>query len=493
MAEFYLGCDVSKGYADFVLLSKGKRIIEKTFQLDDTFEGHNSLSRYLNGFFVQHPQATLFIGVESTGGYEDNWYGLMSRLSQMYPLKVARLNPLGVKKHQEASQKRTVTDAVSAHSIASYLIAYPEKVVYGQDMTFNRLRKQWNFINLLSKQRTQLINHLGFLLYQSHPGLVRYCKKGLPNWVYEVVRLYPTARKLARAHAQTLAKVPYVTLEKAQELIGEAQKSVAAHVDETDEIMIRETLRQLNNLEISISNQKQRLQKSCSLPEIALLCKFKGIDWYSAIGLLINIVSVERFPTASHLASYFGLHPVLKESGDRSFGYYMSKKGRKQPRAILFMVAMSAITSNPVIQRLYAECVEQKKMEKMAAIGVCMHKILRIIYGMLKNRTPFDPAIDERNRKRRLSAPKARRAESKRRMQKHDETAPISNRQNKKRKEKGENKEPQKSVALMNGVIPSLQVLESIIYAKKHRRSNAPQKLGDILVEAIAESVVAKR
>jgi transposase len=493
MADFFLGCDVSKGYADFVLLSRGKRIIEKPFQLDDTFEGHSSMSDLLKRFFTDRPQAKLFVGVESTGGYEDNWYALMSRLSDVYDMQVARLNPLGVKKHKEASQARTVTDAVSAYHIASYLIAYPEKVVYGQDMTFNRLRKQWNLIQLLSKQRTQLINHLGFFLYQANPGLVRFCHKGIAQWVYAVIRLYPTARKLARAHAPTLAKIPYVTCEKAQELIAEAKNSVAAYGDETDEMMIRGTLRQITNLETAIENQKKALEKSCSLPEIDLLCTFKGVSSLSAVGLLINIVSVERFPTASKLVSYFGLNPAYVQSGDGAYGFHMSKKGSKQPRAILFMITMSAITCNPVIQRLYADCVDRRGMERMQAIGVCMHKILRIVYGMLKTRKPFDPAIDERNRKRRPPTSKTIKSDNRRRMQEHDKTAPISNRQNRRRKENGENREPQKSVALMNGVIPSLQLLESIIYAKKHRRSNDPQKLGDILVEAIAESVGAKR
>ena len=36
----------------------------------------------------------------------------------------------------------------------------------------------------------------------------------------------------------------------------------------------------------------------------------------------------------------------------------------------------------------------------MAALGICMHKILRIIYGMLKHDKPFDPQIDAANQKR---------------------------------------------------------------------------------------------
>jgi len=65
-----------------------------------------------------------------------------------------------------------------------------------------------------------------------------------------------------------------------------------------------------------------------------------------------------------------------------------------------------------------------------------MHKLLRIMYGMLKNKTKFDAEIDRQNRKdkkvnQKVSKPK----DKKRRLQKYDHKAPISNLQHRKRKE----------------------------------------------------------
>jgi len=77
-------------------------------------------------------------------------------------------------------------------------------------------------------------------------------------------------------------------------------------------------------------------------------------------------------------------------------------------------------------------------MEKMAAIGLCMHKILRIIYGMLKNNTPFDPEIDRRNRERTTPKRNSVRPDKNRRYHEYDPKAPISGRQNKKRRERNE-------------------------------------------------------
>ncbi len=172
----------------------------------------------------------------------------------------------------------------------------------------------------------------------------------------------------------------------------------------------------------------------CTIPEIELLKTFPGIADYSAIGLMLEIQTVERFSTAKKLSSFFGIHPVFKTSGDGAAGFRMSKKGRKEPRAILFMVAISAINSNSLIRDIYQDHVA-KGMGKMVAIGLCMHKILRIIYGMLKSNTPFNPAIDLGNRERVQAKSPQEKKDRNRRFQKFDKNAPISRRQKKKREE----------------------------------------------------------
>lgn len=465
MANYYLGVDVSKGYADLILLDQSKQIIENVFQLDDTFEGHCTLADFLHNFLNQHEEACIYAGLESTGGYENNWYTMLSRLREVMCVNVARLNPVGVKKHHEAALNKNVTDGISAFNIASYLISYSEKVRYNESQDMVSLRKQWNLIQLLVKQRTQLLNHVGFLLYQSNSGLVQYCKKGVPQWLLSLLSLYPTANKLARARVSSVAKIPGITLQRAEQLIVDAQKSIASHMDETDDYIIRTIIMQIKALEAQINNHKKRMEKSCSVAEVKIISSFKGIGVYSAIGLWLNIVSLSRFPTCKKLVSYFGLHPVYKESGDKSWGFHMSKQGRKQPRAILFMVALSAISQNPLIKSLYVKKVSQG-MDKMAAVGVCMHKILRIVYGMLKSNTEFNPQIDEKNQQKSHSKKIKKKhsiMDKKRRYQIIDKGAPISKRQQKKRNNEAGSQKPQENIVLMNGVIPTLPVYETII------------------------------
>jgi transposase len=89
---------------------------------------------------------------------------------------------------------------------------------------------------------------------------------------------------------------------------------------------------QITTLEVAIRIQNQQMTRQCAISEVALLKTIPGISDDSAIGLMLEIQSINRFSSAKKLASFFGLHPVFKTSGDGTSGIRMSKQGRKEPR-----------------------------------------------------------------------------------------------------------------------------------------------------------------
>ena len=96
MKTFYLGIDVSKGYADFIILDSERNPVEDGFQLDDTAEGHRLLYERLKRFFENHPDSQILSAVESTGGYENNWFAFLTACGETLNIRTARLNPLCV-------------------------------------------------------------------------------------------------------------------------------------------------------------------------------------------------------------------------------------------------------------------------------------------------------------------------------------------------------------------------------------------------------------
>ena len=291
---------------------------------------------------------------------------------------------------------------------------------------------------MLTKQRTQFLNQFKGLLYSSNPELLRYCQTETPAWILKLVIQYPSAASLKKAKAKTVAKIPFVSMNKAQQLVADAKRSVASSTDMATEELVVAMARQITHLNNTIDEQTHRMIKHCDVPEIDLIKTFPGISDKSAIGLFIEIQTIKRFASAKKLASFFGVHPVYKISGDGVGGIKMSKQGRKQPRHILYMVALAALRCNPLIKHIYEKHQKNGK-HNIAAIGIIKHKIFPTIYGKLKNNNPIDPRIDIANGHRSMSETKPTPGKyPNRRFQNYDSKAPISRRQKKKRLEQDE-------------------------------------------------------
>jgi transposase len=430
----FLGIDVSKGYADFALLNEQKQPLIKSFQLDDTPDGHSKLGEFIRELLKNNPEMMLLAAVESTGGYENNWLTCLKKMQRCYSIKIARLNPKGVHHYFEAKLNRTITDSLSARMIAEYMISHWETVHFDQLDEMYSLRKQWTLIRMLSKQKTQLLNNLNNLVYQANPELLMYCRAHWPDWLLNLLKHFPTAKELSAASINQLVEISYVTKDKAEKIKLRAQQSVASATDEVSRNMIRTVIEELIHKQQLIESCKKQMIETCSILDVDLVSSIPGIGKYSAVGLIIEIGTWLRFRTVKQLAAFFGLHPILKQSGDKIWIVRMSKQGSAEVRAILFMATLVAIRHNPVIRELYARSLAKGKC-KMSAIGICMHKLLRIVYGVLKSGKPFDANVDHANRSKKpvqeKSAPPASR-----RFQPMDENAPVSARQNKKRKER---------------------------------------------------------
>ncbi len=404
----YLGMDVSKGSCDFLLLDSGKEPLEEGFALDDCKQGRKTLSALIDRWFsggLTH----LYCGVESTGGYENNWFRLLCSLAASSAvkgktLKVARVNPKAIKATGQAALLRTQTDQTSAFSIASYLMNWPKKITYSPqdgrsaDGQWMVARQQVGYITMLHKQKTQLSNQLEKLIYQHTAELLVYCRNGVPGWMLRLLKRYPSREKIHRAGRDKLASIKGISADKAAKILGKldteqpASSPMSCHT-------IKATARQILHLQGQIQSEDAYLiSRYNDHPDAKLLESINGVGIASAVRLVVQIEDVTRFSDAKKLCAYFGVHPTWKESGDGRWKSHMSKQGRSSVRATLFMCSLSAIRCNQEFKALY-HTFRKKEMNHFQAMGVVMHKLLRIVYGILKHKTPYDPGVDRQNRK----------------------------------------------------------------------------------------------
>lgn len=448
----YLGIDISKGYADLFITTSDKRPLETTFRLYDVPESHRQLGGLIDKWLFQQKFDTLFCGVESTGGYENNWVNYLQDLAGSRPVKVTRLNAQGVKSLSDAALKRTITDSVSAENIAMYLIDFHHKIRWLDSSLSSQAyrdgRRHNSFIRMLKKQRIQLSNQLEKLLYQEFSPLLCYCRNGIPGWFLSLLEKYPTPQAIQKAGTAKLSKIKGITEDKAIALLKKLPSDLrptSTHIG----AVIKSTATQILSLEASIKVEKASLIKLFkNLPDTQLLTTIVGLGDQSAIEILLEIEDINRFADAKKLSAYFGLHPVFKQSGDGKWGNHMSKKGRSDIRAVLFMSSLTAIRYSDLFKRIYSNA-RAKGKNHFNAMGIVMHKLLRIIFGVLKHKRPFDPEKDASNQQKAREKEKEKQIEAKQtrkeqttKLERYDQAelaaSPVSKRHAKKRKKEAE-------------------------------------------------------
>ena len=395
MTLFYCGLDVSKGYVD-ACLTNGEGVILHQEQYDDTPEGHAKLITMLSALITHHPDATVFSGIEATGGLERNWVNTLSEQSSSLTLKTKTLNPLAVNRFLSQQLHRTVTDQHSAHGIARYIRLTEDKSVPQLPKDLEEGRTLYHVVCSGIKRVAMMKTELQSLLPFVAPELVHYCRKGVPNWILALLAKYPTPPKLARAHAETVARIPSITRTKAQALIAAAAQSVAAQtgpaIEQAVLLLVAQLQKQMNVVE---AMRTTLIAQYRTHPVVLILVTIPGIGFWTAVSLLLELGMIERFPNAEALVAYGGLDPVWKQSGDRLRTGSISKRGNRRLRKMLFLPARAAVRSAGPLQEFYQRLIAKGKPQRVAQVAV-MRRLLRIVYACWISNTSYEPRRVER-------------------------------------------------------------------------------------------------
>jgi transposase len=392
-----IGIDISKGRCDVAILNQSGTLLAGSGGYDDIRRDHERLRDVLLALHDKHPEVRVVVGMEATGGLERNWMAFFRTEKRWEKFVFAhRLNPLAVKRYLESDLHRKADDASAALGIAQFVMEKHQERSPAPD-AFDGKVAFYRVVRTQILRRTQTVQRLQSLLPAVHPGLVQYCRKGVPDWVLFVITRYPTAGKLTRAKAEKLADLPHVDLKRAQSLIEGAKESVAALNDEGTALAIGAITDEIRDLDRRIDDGKERLKALLSDdPRVALLDSIIGIGTWSAIALSLEIGDVSRFATVRSLIAFAGLDPRTSVSGDGEVKHGISHRGNANIRATLFMVAQVALVHNPVIAAFYQRLTSGEKPKPgMVALTACMAKVLRIAYALLCSGRTFDAEYEE--------------------------------------------------------------------------------------------------
>lgn len=130
------------------------------------------------------------------------------------------------------------------------------------------------------------------------------------------------------------------------------------------------------------------LQRLCHL-----LTSIPGIGLKTAWRLLAEIPDFSLFSSARQLAAFAGLTPEHFESGSSVRGKSrLTRFGNRRLRTALFFPALVALRSHPFFRAFSQRHLDHAAC-KMQMVAIVMHKLIRIVFGVLKSGQPFDLAV----------------------------------------------------------------------------------------------------
>ena len=211
--------------------------------------------------------------------------------------------------------------------------------------------------------------------------IARFCLKERPQpWQPpspQQQKLTALARRVTNLQQQQTAENNRL----GQCLDADAAKSLRSHLRwlKAEEKRVQS---QIEKLVLGDPELRQRAQWLDSIPGIALK---------SAAQLVAELPALESFQSARQLAAYAGLTPRHRQSGTSgSKGTPLCKIGSSRLRLILFFPAIAAMRFNPQL-RAFAQRLLERKKPKLVIIGALMRKLIHIVFGLLKNRQPYNP------------------------------------------------------------------------------------------------------
>jgi len=118
----------------------------------------------------------------------------------------------------------------------------------------------------------------------------------------------------------------------------------------------------------------------------------KGLGEKTAHAIIAYLPNIEDFQNAKQLAAYAGLNPKQHQSGKYAGRTTLSKIGNSKIRKALYMPAMVVKNTNPHFKS-FCQRLEKSGLTPKAIIGAVMRKLIHIIFGILKHKQDFNPAL----------------------------------------------------------------------------------------------------
>lgn len=390
MPSVFVGIDVSKEFSTAQGLDKNsKKLFYLRFAMNS--EGFSELLKVM----MKHAESVteVTVAMESTGCYHINLFSFLS--SEGVPCVV--LNPLLVTNFARLSLRKTKTDKKDALTIAQFLLSNEKSlstIAFSQDTQDLKdlARERESLTVFISGMK----NDIKRLLQGTFPELEKLCNP-YEETMLHFLRQFPSARLVRAAKKRDIEKALICPNEKrkrvvvsVEDLIAAAKTSVAS-ASATKELILSEKIATLLYLQGKHERITEVLIETCEalrIEELDIIRSIDGVNNITGSTFLAELGDINNFSSYKHVIAFAGLDPSIHQSGQYEGRSTISKRGNRHLRRVIFLMTLCAVRSKNKFREYFLRR-KQEGLPPKKAILATAHKLIRVIFAMLSNKTLF--------------------------------------------------------------------------------------------------------
>jgi len=384
---FYVGIDIAKNTHWASVMSSDGEVICEPFSFSNDNNGFHKFVSKLNSL----DKEKILIGLESTAHYGENIISYLFNLN----FKIGLINPIQTSNLRRSNIRKTKNDKVDTYIIIKALTLGNYSLITSRDINNLKLkglcRSRRNLVTMRSKAKIQLVSYVD----QIFPELEQFFKGNLHlNVSYQLLKEYSSPKDIKNLHLTKLTNILHDNSHgrygKQQAiLLRELAKSSIGIDNPSLSLQIKHAILQIELYNEQIA-EVEVLYKSI-LDEIdSPLLSIPGMSYNQAAVIVGCIGDINRFQHSCQLLAYAGLDPSVIQSGNfQARSTKMSKRGSGMLRYSLVYSAHNVVKNNRTF-RDYYELKRSQGKSHYCALGHVAHKLVRVIFKMLKSNVKFD-------------------------------------------------------------------------------------------------------
>lgn len=386
------GIDIAKRSHEVTLIDQSGNIIGKSFSFANSNEGFNKLMSV-----VRKQEQPVVFGMEATGHY---WLSLYTHLRKE-GFTVYVINPIQSDALREMYIRKTKNDSRDSFIIAEVIRfgRFTQTQLASEDILALRelCRQRFYVVDMISDLKRKVIA----LLDQIFPEYQKLFSDMFGASSLELLSEYTSPEEILALDTNKLAEILSTAsrgrlgLAKAEEIQNAARNSFGILLAaDSFSLIVRQHIEQIRAAEKSVDAFDDEIARLLDSYDTQLTT-ITGIGPTLAAAILSEIGDIKRFDSPAKLAAFAGVDPAVKQSGDfNGTRCKMSKRGSPYLRRAIWLACVVAAFKDPAIHAFY----EKKRAEgksHMTTMGHICRKMVSIIFAVLRDNTPYVPAISQ--------------------------------------------------------------------------------------------------